>query len=153
MIIEKVNNKEDAIKCDELLTKLINDERKYNTNIKEDYRVKEYFENEYKEKNNILLVAKEDNDNKIVGYVFCKITMPDNGPNINCVAFLNGLYVEESYRKQGIATKLIEECKNLAIEMGVKIFELNVLTENVDALNLYQKIGFSEFQKKMKLEL
>lgn len=152
MVIEKVKSKEDAIKCDELLTKLVYNESKYDTNLRSDYKVKQYFENEYKKKNNVLFIAKDDN-NIIIGYAYCKIITNDNGPCIHHIALLDGLYVNEEYRKQGIATRLIEECKKWAIGVGAQIFELNVISENKNAINLYKKIGFNEFEKKMRLEI
>lgn len=152
MIIERVNNKENAIKCDELLTKLINSESKYDTNLKSNYQVKNYFENKYEDKDNCLFVAKDDK-NLIIGYSYCKITTDDNGPYIHHIALLDGLYVDEKYRKQGIATQLIKACKDWALQIGAKIFELNVNSENINAIELYKKIGFNEFEKKMRLEL
>lgn len=152
MIIQKVNNKEDAIKCNELLTKLILNESLYDKNLKKDYKVKEYFENIYESKNNVLFIVKDDND-MAIGYAYCKIIITDSGPHINHIALLDGLYIDEKYRKQGIATKLIEGCKKWAIEVGAKVFELNVLSENEEAMGLYRKIGFEEVEKKMRLEL
>ena len=93
MVIEIVKNKEDAIKCDELLTKLIYSESRYDSNLKDDYVVNGYFENKYRNKNNILIVAKNDK-NVIVGYAYCKIITDDNGPTINHIALLDGLYVD-----------------------------------------------------------
>ena len=151
MIIEKVDNKEDAIKCNELLTKLIINEGRYDKNLRKDYKVKEYFENIYENKNNVLFIAKDNN--MAIGYAYCKIITNDNGPHIYHIALLDGLYIDEKYRNQGIATKLIEECKKWAIEVGAKVFELNVLSENEKAINLYRKIGFGEVEKKMRLEL
>ena len=152
MIIKKVDNIKDAIECDKLLTKLINSERKYDTNIKSDYIVNKYFENIYANKNNCLFIAK-DNNNIAIGYAFCKITTSDDGPHINHIALIDGLYVNEEYRHQGIATKLIEECKTWAIEAGATIIELNVMSENINAINLYENIGFKELEKKMRLFL
>lgn len=53
--------------------------------------------------------------------------------------YVNQLYVDESYRQQGIATKmltlLIETFINYAIELNVKI-------GNTKAQSLYRKMGF-----------
>lgn len=152
MTIQKVDNIEDAIKCDNLLTKLIKSEANYDKNLKKDYEVKKYFENLYKNKNNALFIAKDDKNNGI-GYAYCKIITDDNGPQISQVALLDGLYVNEEYRKQGFATSLVQECKNWATIAGAKIFELNVISENQEALKLYENFNFIEFEKKMRLEL
>ena len=152
MIIKKVDNINDAIECNKLLTKLVNSERKYDTNIKSDYIVNRYFENIYNNKNNCLFITKEDN-NIATGYAFCKIITSNEGPHINHIALIDGLYVNEEYRHQGIATKLIEQCKIWAIEAGASIIELNVMTKNINAINLYENIGFKELEKKMRLVL
>lgn len=152
MIIKKVDTINEAIECDKLLTKLVNTERKYDTNIKTDYIVHKYFENIYNNKNNCLLIAKEDN-NLTIGYAFCKIITNDDGPHINHIALIDGLYVNEEHRNKGIATKLIEECKTWAIEAGASIIELNVMSDNINAINLYENIGFKELEKKMRLFL
>lgn len=149
MIIEKVNNVEDAKKCNELLTKLIASEKEFDDNIKKNYAVKEYFEKLYKKENNILFIAKEND--MAIGYAYCKIITSDDGPQINHIALLDGIYVKEEYRKQKIATKLIDECKKWAKDIGAKIFELSVLEKNENAISLYKNIGFYEFEKKMRL--
>ena len=152
MIIKKVDNTEDANECNKLVTKLVNSESKYDNNLRSDYIVKNYFENLYNNENSSLFVAKSD-DNMVVGYAFCKITTNDEGPFINHVALIDGLYVDEEYRHQGIATKLIEECKKWALQIGAGIIELNVTCANTNAINLYQKIGFKDFERKMRLAL
>ena len=152
MIIRRVDNIDEAIECNKLLTKLVNSEKRYDINVKSDYTVNEYFEKIYKNKNNCLFIAK-DNYNLAIGYAFCKIITSDDGPHIDHIALIDGLYVNEEYRHQGIATKLIDECKKWAAEEGAKIIELNVMSENVNAINLYQKIGFKELEKKMRLDL
>ena len=53
MIIKKVDNIEEAIECNKLLTKLVKSESKYDTNLKSDYAVTNYFENIYNNNNNI----------------------------------------------------------------------------------------------------
>ena len=66
---------------------------------------------------------------------------------------LDGLYVESQYRNQGIATKLIDKCKNWCKQIGAKVFELNVLSANKGAYDLYNQLGFIEVEKKMRLKL
>lgn len=152
MIIEIVKTKDEAIECDKLLTKLLVSESKFDCNIKKDYIVKEWFENKYEIKDNILIVAK-NNEREIIGYAYCKIITCENGPTINHITLLDGLYVDEKYRNQGVATQLIEKAKKWSKDIGAKYFELNVISSNVKAFKLYQKLGFFEFEKKMRLEL
>ena len=144
MQIEKVVTIKDAKKCDELLTKLIQSEKKYNSNINEKYIVKDYFEKIYNEKNNVIYVAKIENE--IVGYIYCKIDSIKNGPTIELEALIDGLYVDENYRKQGIATALMNSVKEWSKENEVKYLFLNVLEKNKNAMNLYYKNNFKNFE-------
>lgn len=111
MIIEKVKNLEEANKCDELLTKLIKSESAFNENIKSDFIVKDYFASVYNKSENVLYVAKEEN--KIIGYVFCKIISEDGGVEVNPEALVDGLYVEKEYRNKRNCYSIIEKCTRM----------------------------------------
>jgi len=151
MKFERVDNIEDAKVCDELLTKLICSERMYNENIREEYVVTEWFEKMYKQKNNAIFVAKFEG--KIVGYIYCKINSVENGPTIKHEALIDGLYVDAKYRKQGIATTLIEMAKEWAKKMEAKYLFLNVLDKNESAIKLYYKNNFEDFERKLRMKL
>lgn len=151
MIIEKVNNINDAKKCNELLTKLLISESKYDKNLRNDYIITNYFENKYQNEDNILLIAKQEEN--VIGYAYCKINELPGGPIISKVTLLDGIFVEEKYRKQKIATKLINECKNWSKKIGATYFEIKVTKENINALKLYEQIGFKDFEHKMRIQL
>ena len=151
MIIEKVNNINDAKKCNELLTKLLISESKYDKNLRNDYIITNYFENKYQNEDNILLIAKQEEN--VIGYAYCKINELPGGPIISKVTLLDGIFVEEKYRKQKIATKLINECKNWSTKIGATYFEIKVTKENINALKLYEQIGFKDFEHKMRIQL
>lgn len=59
--------------------------------------------------------------------------------------YINTLAVEEAYRRQGIATLLLEECmaKSCADE-----YLLDVVDVNTGAIKLYQSIGFHVIKRK-----
>ena len=58
-MIKQVFDEEEANYCDKLLTKLIRDESLYDNVIFIDFIVNDYFKNEIKNKNNILLIMKK----------------------------------------------------------------------------------------------
>lgn len=147
----RVNNVMDAKFCDQLLSKLIQSERQFNRNIRENYVVSGWFEKVFNEENNVIFVAKFDG--VIVGYVYCKIISSDNGPTVEHEALIDGLFVEENFRKQGIASALLKKAKEWARTMNVKYLFLNVLDKNKDAMRLYYKNDFEDFEKKLRLEL
>lgn len=130
-MIIKVNSIDDCKICDNFLTLLIQDERKYDTTIDEKFVVKDYFINMINNQN-ILLLYK--NENKPIGYIFAK--------KIDDKYLIDGLYIDINFRNEGIATKLIKVIIKEIYSLGdYKIF-INVLKKNKVAVNLYKNIGF-----------
>lgn len=136
--IIRVTNEQMANECDSLLTKLIQSERKYDNNVKPTYIVKDWFKNKYQQ--NILYVASLDNN--IIGYIYGYIENEAGEFVHEGVAKIDSLYVEEKYRSQGIASKLIDTFTNFCREKNVTILEISVYKNNENALNLYKKRGF-----------
>lgn len=146
-MIIRVFDEERANICDNLLTKLIQDERQYDNSIDDSFVVKDYFKNVIKNKNNILLCYEEDTI--IKGYIFFKIINTNN----NNGYLIDGLYVIEEYRNNGIATKLLESGLNILNDTNVKFIDINVLSNNKSAINLYKKFGFNEFKINFRKDL
>ena len=130
-MIIKVNSIDDCKICDNFLTLLIQDERKYDNTIDEKFVVKDYFINMINNQN-ILFLYK--NENKPIGYIFAK--------KIDDKYLIDGLYIDINFRNKGIATKLIKVIIKEIYSLGnYKIF-INVLKKNKVAVNLYKNIGF-----------
>ena len=130
-MIVKVNSIEDCKICDNFLTLLIQDERKYDNTIDEKFVVKDYFINMINNQNILLLYKKE---NKPIGYIFAK--------KVDDKYLIDGLYVDFNFRSKGVAIKLIKEIIREIYLLGdYKIF-INVLKKNKVAVSLYKNIGF-----------
>lgn len=139
-MVIRVLNEERANMCDELLTKLIQDEKQYDNSIDDNYIVKDYFKNVIKNEDNILLCYEE---NEIIkGYIYLKLIDNDNQ---KCY-LIDGLYVDNEYRNNGIATKLIENALNEIKNTNVDVVDINVMAHNNVAINLYKHFGFNEFR-------
>ena len=69
-----------------------------------------------------------------------------NASNVACEMVLQ-------YRGKGCARMLFEEFRKFACRSGVCRIELKVISENADALRLYQKLEFVETKKYMCLVL
>ena len=133
-----------AEKCDELLTKLIEDERKYNNKINEFFIVVDYFKNVINDDNNILLCYKMDEN--VVGYIFFKYIN-----NIDGVGYLiDGLFVEEAYRNKGIAKSLISEGLKRIDSINKDFIDIKVMANNKIAMKLYESFGFEIFSIKLR---
>ena len=139
-MVVRVFDEERANACDSLLTKLIQDERQYDNSIDKNFIVKDYFKNVIKNQDNILLCYEEYKILK--GYIYLKLTTADNKKGY----LIDGLYVEETYRDNGIASKLIESALDMLKDNNVDFIDINVLAQNQKAINLYKKFGFSEFK-------
>lgn len=139
--IKQVTNIADANRCDELLTKLIQDERQYNDTIDENYVVTNHF-NTMLNNENIIILAKYIN-NIIVGYILIR-KMDDN------TCLLDGLYVEKEYRNIGIAKSLLTEAILRIQNMNVRYIDIKVMYNNIIAKHIYEKLDFVNYEIKMR---
>ena len=148
MKIFKVQEKDDADRCDELLTMLILDEKKYDDNINEEFFVSEWYSTTLDDDERITFVAKEGE--KVIGFIhgFIKdkagITVKDT------VVMLEAIFVLEEYRRKGIGKELIKVFKEWSILKGAKYIDLNVLNDNYAAMKLYEESGLLKFKTQMR---
>ena len=61
-----------------------------------------------------------------------------------------GISVDKNYWGLGIGTALMEACIQCAKEAGYEQLELNVVTENDRAVDMYRRAGFKEFGRNPK---
>ena len=141
IMIEEVKNIVDANKCDNLLTKLVLDERKYNDSIDEDTIITNHFNTMLNDENIILLAYYFEKE--IVGYILIRKTDKNT-------CLLDGLYVLEEYRNQGIANSLLNEAINRCKKLNVKNIDINVMDKNKIAKGIYKKLNFIEYEVKLR---
>lgn len=146
-MIIRVNDEKSANACDELLTKLIQDEKQYDDSIDINFTIKDYFKNVIKNENNILLCYEDSNN--IEGYIYLK-SMNNNDKK---GYLIDGLYVEPAYRNRGIATKLIDEAVKIIKDTDAKFIDINVLADNKTAYKLYKSFGFIDFKINLRKDL
>ena len=75
-------------------------------------------------------------ENKIVGFAGIKMVLDE--------ADIMNIAVKKDYRRQGIATLLLNHILNICKENGIQTVNLEVNEENFSAISLYQKFGFKE---------
>ena len=139
--IKQVTNVVDADRCDELLRKLIHDERQYNDTIEDNYIVTNHF-NKMLDDENIIILGYYINE-IIVGYILIRRTS-------NNTCLLDGLYVEKEYRNKGIGNSLLTEAISRIKNMNVKYVDINVMYNNIIAKHIYEKLGFVGYEIKMR---
>ena len=146
-MIYRVKDETDASKCDELLTKLIHDEKQYDDYINEKFIVNNYFVNVINDDKNILLCYKENE--KVIGYIYFKYQIQEDKKGY----LIDGLYVESNYRNKGIAKSLINEGLKIAKNYNIDFIDINVMSKNKLAIKLYESFGFEIFSFKMRKKI
>ncbi len=147
-IIKATSN--DVSKANEFLTRLIRDEKQYDSNINEKFLVNSYYESIINNSNKCLLVAKKENE--IIGYLYGYLI--DNGDTIlNKVSRLDALFVDEGNRGLKISTKLINEFKNWSSNNGCRYVEVEIFNQNIVGYNIYKNNGFKEVKTIMSLDM
>ena len=92
---------------------------------------------------NLLHTYAMEIEEKFVGYI-CAIYIPKIGKQENNgYLFVDDLWVNPSYRKMGIAEKLMQKVESLAKEQGYYGLRLYVDTANDAGISLYEKCGYT----------
>ena len=87
-------------------------------------------------------------DDKPVGFANASLRHDYvEGTETSPVGYLEGIYVEEEYRKQNIARELVKTCESWAKDMGCKEFASDCELTNLDSLAFHLAIGFSEVNR------
>jgi ribosomal protein S18 acetylase RimI-like enzyme len=69
------------------------------------------------------------------------------------IGWINDLYVKKQYRGKGYSKLLMEEALNEFRKNGYSDVRLNVYTHNLTAMSLYERMGFKDVNKFMKISL
>ncbi len=134
----------DSTKLDELLTKLIEDERVNYDNSLEPMVVKSFYKNFFEYDDRFIYVCLDGE--RIVGYVYSIIEKSK-------YAKIDAVYVEVEYRNQRIASKLLNMTFERLKREHVETVEISVLSANEKAKKLYDKAGFKPFKEILKLNM
>jgi aminoglycoside 6'-N-acetyltransferase I len=70
-----------------------------------------------------------------------------NGTNSSPVAFLEGLYVAQSFRRQGVARTLVESVVKWALDEGCSELASDSLLDNTVAHAAHRALGFEETER------
>lgn len=79
-------------------------------------------------------------NNQVVGWAD---VFPEDSPRM-CHRGSLGMGVLKDYRGQGVGTKLLTATIEKSKQMGLEKIELNVYSNNLNAIKLYKKLGFTE---------
>jgi aminoglycoside 6'-N-acetyltransferase I len=96
------------------------------------------------------------NRDEAIGFAQCQLRFDYvEGTDSSPVGYLEGLYVKDAYRNQGIARQLVEACEGWAKEKGCTEFASDCELTNLNSAAMHMKLGFEEanriicFKKKL----
>ena len=91
------------------------------------------------------------NDNTLLGWV--QIDKAFDYLTGDEIGWINDIYVKKPYRGKGYSKLLLEEALKEFRKNGYSDVRLNVYSHNEKALKLYEKMGFKDVSKFMKISL
>ena len=84
-------------------------------------------------------------DATAAGFAQCQLRYDYvEGTDSSPVGYLEGIYVAEEYRKQGVARELLAACQTWAKEKGCTEFASDCELDNVQSLQFHLNVGFEE---------
>lgn len=84
-------------------------------------------------------------DEQIVGFAQCQLRHDYvEGTDSSPVGYLEGIFVKEEFRKQGLAKELLKACENWAMEQECQEFASDCELENSESLKFHMSAGFQE---------
>lgn len=83
-------------------------------------------------------------EEKIIGYILCKIIDAEIYAKNKKIAFLEDMFVMKKYRGSGIGTMLIKEFIKWEKSKDMKRATVTVSIKNKKAIDFYRKAGFSD---------
>lgn len=98
------------------------------------------------------IIAKEDaafflayEGDAPIGFAQCQLRHDYvEGTKTSPVGYLEGIFVSESHRKQGIAKRLLAACERWAKEKGCTEFASDCELTNIESLRFHRSMGFEE---------
>lgn len=84
-------------------------------------------------------------DDRPIGFAQCQLRFDYvEGTKSSPVGYLEGIFIEEEYRKKGYAKKLLKECESWAVSKGCKEFASDCEINNTGSMNFHLNMGFTE---------
>lgn len=99
-----------------------------------------------KNENAVIMLCIENNS--VIAFAQCQLRHDYvEGIKTSPVGYLEGIFVEESYRSKGIARQLIGKCEIWAKEKGCSEFASDCEITNLDSLKFHLSAGFTEVNR------
>ena len=87
-------------------------------------------------------------DETAVGFAQCQLRYDYvEGTDSSPVGYLEGIYVADGYRQQGVARELLTACESWAKAKGCTEFASDCELDNVQSLQFHLNVGFEEVNR------
>ena len=113
--------------------------------------MKNYFERDIGKANKITFIAKDNN--LYIGFIKAEIRIAPEIFGGGKHGYISEIYIDEKYRGDGTALVLIEKVMNWIKEKNISSIRLNVNSQNIRAIKFYEKLGFFEVNKTLRLDM
>ena len=87
-----------------------------------------------------------------VGYICGEVNLKKAWYREN-IASLTNLFVKKEYRKKGIGKYLVDYFKDDVLSRGISKIEVNVMSNNISAIEFYEEYGFNNLSKQLILDI
>ena len=139
--IVMARTKEDCEICDKFLSKLITYESSFDSIINKNVDVKGPTENNIKQDDVFVAYAKTDTP---LGYVFGYRQFSKGKIYNKDILILEAIYVDESFRGQGVGKLLLESFESWAKEKYEDfVIEITHIHSNENARKFYEQMGYT----------
>lgn len=112
--------------------------------------IQNYFENGFKENQFDIILAEYENSVIGTGIIFYYNAVPSSFNPWGKNAYITSMFVNDNYRRRGIATIIIDKLIQISKSKGYHVF---ILQESDMGRALYEKYGFQEGRKGMILKI
>lgn len=101
-------------------------------------------------KNSIVLVGQRSESSRLCGFIEVGEREFADGCETSPVAYLEGWFVDEDLRGQGIGRQLVQAAEEWAIENGYREFASDALLENLSSQRAHNAVGFVEVERAVR---
>ena len=101
-------------------------------------------------KNSIVLVAERSNSARLCGFIEVGEREFADGCETSPVAYLEGWFVDEDLRGQGIGRQLVQAAEKWAVAGGYCEFASDALLENLPSQRAHDAVGFVEVERAVR---
>lgn len=108
--------------------------------INEFYR---YLEQTSKDSRTIVEII-EDESGCVVGYIWVPFCVDEESGF--AFADIQDIYIEEDYRRSGLAAQLISYAEDKARQSGAKVIRSGTGCENIKSIRLHEKLGYYQYR-------